>query len=170
VISGRTPLGEGYRRRGADRLGATTGPQPPQERRLPYLDGIRAFAVLTVLLYHGGVSWVSGGLLGVDVFFVLSGFLITGLLVKEYAERSTIRLPAFWAARARRLLPALFITLLGVSAYLHFFSGSVDVSSGRGDVFATLFYFANWHFILAGQGYFAQAAAPPRSCTRGRWP
>lgn len=132
----------------------------PHRRRLPYLDGIRAFAVLAVVLYHAGVSWVGGGLLGVDVFFVLSGFLITSLLCTEFAAEATIRLRAFYARRARRLLPALFILLLGVSAYAYFFSSTVDVASVRGDAFSTLFYFSNWHFVFSDQGYFVQSASP----------
>lgn len=129
-------------------------------RRLPYLDGIRALAVAVVVLFHAGASWVGGGLLGVDVFFVLSGFLITSLLCAEFAGTATIRLRTFWAGRSRRLLPALFIVLLGIAAYCWAFSPTVDVSSARGDAFSTLFYVANWHFILSDQGYFAIAASP----------
>ncbi len=140
-------------------------PEPPQaglpsRHRLPYLDGIRAFAVTVVVLFHAGVSWVGGGLLGVDVFFVLSGFLISALLCTEFAAEATIRLGAFYARRARRLLPALFILLLGVAAYAYFFSSTVDVASVRGDAVSTLFYFSNWHFIFSDQGYFVQSASP----------
>ena len=132
----------------------------PSGGRLAPLDGIRAFAVLTVLLYHGGVSWVTGGLLGVDVFFVLSGFLITSLLCREYLRKGTIALKDFWGRRARRLLPALLVLLLGVAAYGYLAAGSIDVSKLRGDALSTLLYVANWRFILSDQGYFAQAAAP----------
>jgi peptidoglycan/LPS O-acetylase OafA/YrhL len=128
--------------------------------RFAALDGIRAFAVMAVLLYHFGISWLGGGLLGVDVFFVLSGFLITSLLCREFAGTQTIRLGHFWANRARRLLPALFVLILGIAAYVRLFAGSVDVSSIRSDAIATLLYGANWHFVLSAQGYFAQAAAP----------
>src|ERR1700685_2541542 len=92
---------------------------------LPALDGIRAFAVTAVILYHFGVAGVSGGLLGVDVFFVLSGFLITSLLCEEHLKRGTIRLRQFWARRARRLLPGLFLLLLGVAVYAWAFRNSV---------------------------------------------
>ncbi len=129
-------------------------------RRFSALDGIRAFAVMAVLFYHAGISWVGGGLLGVDVFFVLSGFLITSLLCRELSRSATVRLSRFWAQRARRLLPALFILLLGVAVYTYAFRGSVDLSLIRGDALSTLFYVSNWHFIIADQGYFAQAAAP----------
>ncbi|HEX7459946.1 MAG TPA: acyltransferase, partial [Acidimicrobiales bacterium] len=88
-------------------------------RRFSALDGIRAFAVMAVLLYHGGISWMGGGLLGVDVFFVLSGFLITTLLCRELARSDAVRLARFWAQRARRLLPGLFILILGVAAYAY---------------------------------------------------
>ncbi|HTT87637.1 MAG TPA: acyltransferase, partial [Acidimicrobiales bacterium] len=131
------------------------------EVRLPFLDGIRAAAVVVVLLYHAGVPGVGGGLLGVDVFFVLSGFLITSLLCAEHATSGGLRLRRFWARRARRLLPALFILLLGVAAYARVFSGSVDGAAIRADALATLLYVANWHFIASSQGYFAQASASP---------
>lgn len=129
-------------------------------RRLSALDGIRAFAVLAVLLYHAGISWLGGGLLGVDIFFVLSGYLITSLLCRELVRTSKVRLRQFWAQRARRLLPALFVLLLGVAAYVRVFASSLDVGSVRADALATLTYVSNWHFILSDQGYFAHAAAP----------
>ncbi len=113
-----------------------------------------------MLLYHFGVSWMGGGLLGVDVFFVLSGFLITSLLCRELASSGTIRLGGFWAQRARRLLPALFLMVLGVAAYAYVFRGTIDLAAVRDDAVSTLLYVANWHFILSDQGYFAQAAAP----------
>ncbi len=129
-------------------------------RRFSALDGIRALAVLAVLLYHAGISWMGGGLLGVDVFFVLSGFLITSLLCRELAATTTIRLGRFWGQRARRLLPALFVLVLGVAAYAYAFRGTLDLSAVRSDALSTLLYVANWHFIFSDQGYFAQAAAP----------
>ena len=128
--------------------------------RTASLDGIRAFAVLAVLAYHFGVPGVAGGSLGVDVFFVLSGYLITSLMVREHHSSGTIRLRAFWGRRARRLFPALFVLVMGVLAYAHFFASDVNFSSLRSDVASTLLYFANWHFVLSAQGYFAKAAAP----------
>src|SRR6266545_1497001 len=89
----------------------------------PALDGIRAFAVAAVLMYHAGQSWAIGGYLGVDAFFVLSGYLITTLLVSEWANTGGIALGAFWARRARRLLPALFLVLGGVALYAVAFAG-----------------------------------------------
>ncbi len=129
-------------------------------RRFSALDGIRALAVLAVLCYHAGISWTGGGLLGVDVFFVLSGFLITTLLCRELAATGTVRLGRFWAQRARRLLPALVVLMFGVAAYAYVFRTSLDLASLRADALSTMFYVANWHFIFSDQGYFAQAAAP----------
>jgi peptidoglycan/LPS O-acetylase OafA/YrhL len=131
-------------------------------RRLAYLaplDGVRAFAVAAVLMYHGGLSFMTGGFMGVDVFFVLSGFLITSLLVGEFRESLTIKLGAFWARRARRLLPALLLMLLFVA-----FFASVIVPKGtygalRLDALSTLLYVSNWHFILVNSNYFNETAA-----------
>src|SRR5262245_28901368 len=80
----------------------------------PALDGVRALAVTAVLLFHGGVAWLHGGFLGVDAFFVLSGFLITSLLLAERDRTGRIRLGSFWLRRARRLLPALLVVLVVV--------------------------------------------------------
>src|ERR1700704_3900391 len=85
----------------------------------PALDGLRALAVLAVIAYHDNYSWAKGGFLGVDTFFVLSGFLITTLLVSEYRRGATIRFGQFWARRARRLLPALLLVLVFVAVYTH---------------------------------------------------
>ena len=131
--------------------------------RLPYLpafDGLRAAAVMAVLLYHGGVGWLPGGYLGVDTFFVLSGFLITALLLAEWQQRGGIALGAFWARRARRLLPALLLVLLGVGAYAAFLAPAHELASLRADSLATLFYGANWRFVASAQGYFDQFVTP----------
>jgi peptidoglycan/LPS O-acetylase OafA/YrhL len=125
----------------------------------PQLDGLRAVAIVAVMLYHGGISWAGGGFLGVDVFFVLSGFLITTLLVREWNSRGSVSLSGFWLRRARRLLPALLVMLLAVCAYASFLAPASQLSSIRGDALSTLAYVANWHQIIANQGYFAQADA-----------
>jgi peptidoglycan/LPS O-acetylase OafA/YrhL len=126
---------------------------------LPALDGVRAFAVLAVMMYHGGLGITTGGFMGVDTFFTLSGFLITSLLVSEWRETWTIRLGSFWARRARRLLPALLMMLLFVA-----FFASVIVPKGtygalRLDALATLLYVSNWHFILVNSNYFNETAS-----------
>ena len=84
---------------------------------LPGLDGLRALAVLAVLLYHARPQWLPGGYLGVEVFFVISGFIITRGLLKEWQDTGRISLGAFWLRRARRLLPALFLLLVSVMTY-----------------------------------------------------
>ncbi len=86
------------------------------QRYMPGLDGLRALAVLAVIAYHEQFAWASGGLLGVGVFFTLSGFLITGLLIEQWSGEGRIRLGDFWLRRARRLLPALFVMLAIVTA------------------------------------------------------
>src|SRR5690625_3722855 len=78
----------------------------------PDVEGLRAIAVGLVLIYHGGVTFVSGGYIGVDVFFVISGFLITGLLIRELERTNTISLPTFYARRAKRLLPASAVVFI----------------------------------------------------------
>jgi peptidoglycan/LPS O-acetylase OafA/YrhL len=133
------------------------------ERRLshqPALDGIRGLAVAAVLAYHAGLSWARGGFLGVDAFFVLSGYLISSLLLLEWRARGTIALSAFWARRARRLLPALFLMLIGVAGYALVFAASEEIGKLRGDALATLGYVANWRPLFSGQSYFDQFSVP----------
>jgi peptidoglycan/LPS O-acetylase OafA/YrhL len=131
-----------------------------QSVRLPALDGVRALAVIAVMAYHGGVALAGGGFLGVDVFFVLSGYLITSLLLAEWDGQHTIRLRAFWARRARRLLPALLLLLVAVSISARLAAPADTLGSLRADALATLGYVSNWHFIFGGRSYFARAAAP----------
>jgi peptidoglycan/LPS O-acetylase OafA/YrhL len=126
----------------------------------PALDGIRALAVGSVMLYHASQSWALGGYLGVDAFFVLSGFLITTLLVTEWSSRGAIQLGAFWLRRAKRLLPALVVVILGIVFYAAVFAAPAEMEKIRSDGFATLAYAANWKFIFAGQSYFDQFTQP----------
>jgi peptidoglycan/LPS O-acetylase OafA/YrhL len=131
----------------------------------PALDGVRALAVTAVLLFHGGVAALAGGLgrggfLGVDAFFVLSGFLITSLLLAERATTGRIRLSAFWIRRARRLLPALLVLLVVVVLVYRAASEAHALSLLRGDALAALAYVANWRMIYRGDDYFTQTAAP----------
>ena len=108
------------------------------------------------MAYHGGLSFLPAGFFGVDAFFVLSGFLITTLLVTEWAGANRIALRAFWARRARRLLPALLVMLIFVALYPRFVAAPGMYPSLRWDSIAALFYSANWRFIVSGQSYFAQ--------------
>ena len=112
-----------------------------------------------VVLYHAGVSWIPGGLLGVDVFFVLSGFLITSLLLREVRSGGRIDLRAFWLRRARRLLPALLLVLVAVSLWAAL-DRAQDIHSIRLDVVASLLYVANWRFAASHQGYFSSSQSP----------
>lgn len=125
----------------------------------PALDGIRAVAVAAILLYHGGVSVVSGGFLAVDIFFVLSGFLITSLLLAEWAQSGTLNLKEFWVRRARRLLPALLL-LLAVILLVSLFVAGRQGETMRTHSVATLFYASNWWFIAEGSNYFDQFSDP----------
>ncbi len=124
------------------------------ERELPYnpaLDGVRAVAIALVLCYHGGPTLVPGGFVGVDTFFVLSGFLITSILVREQDTSGRIALLSFWARRVRRLLPALVVMVGVVLLWAHFFA-RYDYPGLGGDARSVLFYFANWHFS-SGSSY-----------------
>jgi Acyltransferase family len=120
----------------------------------PALDGLRALAVAAVIAYHLGAGWARGGFLGVDAFFVLSGFLITSLLLTEWGRHGGISLPRFWVRRARRLLPALFLVLGAIALYAATLAPSHQLRTLRADGLASVFYFANWHFVLSGQSYF----------------
>ena len=129
--------------------------------RIAGLDGLRAIAVSGVLLYHGGVSAVPGGFLGVDLFFVISGFLITTLLIEEAVHRDgEIDLVGFWGRRARRLLPALLVVTAITVVVFSTHQSIADATDLRRDALAALLYVANWHLLLGGEGYFEALAAP----------
>ena len=122
---------------------------------------MRAFAVGAVLLYHAGQSWAVGGYLGVDAFFVLSGFLITTLLVTEWGARGRIDLAAFWVRRARRLLPALGVVIVGIACLRRRCSPRRPRSgASAATASASLVYVANWRFVFSGQSYFDQFTQP----------
>jgi peptidoglycan/LPS O-acetylase OafA/YrhL len=120
---------------------------------IPALDGIRGVAVVAIIATHT-IGAIPGGFLSVDVFFVLSGYLITSLLVAEWRQSDTISLGRFWSRRARRLLPALFLMLTGVGAGAALWPQIFATPSLRGDTLATVFYVANWHFIANHTNYF----------------
>jgi peptidoglycan/LPS O-acetylase OafA/YrhL len=125
---------------------------------MPGLDGLRAFAVMAVIVYHLGFGWASGGLLGVAVFFTLSGYLITDLLLSQYAI-GRLRLREFWLARARRLLPALFVMLVIVSVWV-WADDRAQLSVVRGQVFAGVVYVSNWWQSFQHISYFARFGPP----------
>ena len=131
----------------------------PRLMHQPALDGLRGLAVAGVLLFHGG--HLTGGFLGVDAFFVLSGFLITSLLLAEARDRGRIALGAFWARRARRLLPALVVRARRPSRCTHWLLAKPDeLSTIRGDALATIGYFANWRAIFTSRDYWALFRSP----------
>ncbi|MEE8346734.1 MAG: acyltransferase family protein [Dehalococcoidia bacterium] len=138
-------------------------------KRLPYLpglDGMRAVAVIAVLLYHARPGWVPGGFLGVDVFFVISGYLITCILLAEWRQRGRINLGGFWLRRARRLLAAMFflvVTVLAVAVILV----PGEVASLRVDALAAAGYMTNWYLIFDHQPYFESFGRP--SLLRHLW-
>ncbi|MFX4287260.1 acyltransferase family protein [Janibacter sp. G349] len=135
-----------------------------QHASLPYrpaIDGLRALAVVSVIAYHVYPRSAPGGWFGVDIFFVISGFLITSLLLAQYrGNRGRIDLVDFWLARARRLLPALFVVLAAVLVAATFLTLPGRRGSVAGDVLATIFYVANWRFVLGDEAYFGQVASP----------
>ncbi|NLA37639.1 MAG: acyltransferase, partial [Actinobacteria bacterium] len=125
---------------------------------LPGLDGLRGLAVVAVVLFHGNWTWARGGFVGVSVFFTLSGFLITSLLIAEHRRHSTVSLRRFWTRRFGRLLPAAWLTIAATviaAARLGQYGGE-----DRGDALASLFQVANWRFLLSGASYGDVFAAP----------
>ena len=127
---------------------------------LPGLDGLRALAIIGVLLYHAGIDWLPGGFLGVDVFFVISGFLITSLVLEEYDRSGRIDFKRFYLGRARRLLPAVVVLLIVVGIAVLFVYQDA-LSAFRQDALATIFYVNNWWYVLVDQSYFESMGRPP---------
>lgn len=130
---------------------------------VPALDGVRALAVVAVLLFHGEITGVEGGFLGVSVFFTLSGFLITSLLLREWAATTSdgIDLRRFWARRFRRLLPASWLTI-GLVVLMGWAGAweTEQLRALRGDVPWSLAELVNWHFILQGTSYGDAQSSP----------
>ncbi|MGZ4674441.1 MAG: acyltransferase family protein [Ilumatobacteraceae bacterium] len=134
-----------------------------QLNRVPYLpglDGMRAFAVVAVMIYHANHTWLGGGFLGVEVFFVISGYLITLLLIGEHERTGRVALSKFWLRRARRLLPAVLTMMSALAVYMALFKRQPQGRT-RGDFLAGVFYSSNWYQIFVGQGYTANEAFVP---------
>ena len=136
-------------------------PEPVRgsQRYLPGLDGLRALAVGAVVAYHVDLGWAQGGLLGVGVFFTLSGYLITDLLLGQQESTGGLQLADFWLRRARRLLPALFLMLAVVVAWVTLLDRSL-LPATRGAVVASVGYVSNWWLIAQHSSYFAQFGPP----------
>jgi peptidoglycan/LPS O-acetylase OafA/YrhL len=128
--------------------------------RIPALDGLRGLAVLGVLLFHGEISGFGGGFLGVSIFFTLSGFLITSLLLVERDRKRRISLGKFWGRRARRILPAALIALAGVAIFGLTVADAHQAERLPADGLSALTEVANWRFVLGDQSYAALFSAP----------
>jgi len=135
-------------------------PEPVRkgQRYMPGLDGLRALAVLAVIAYHLGLSWAPGGLLGVGVFFTLSGYLITDLLLAQW-NAGNLRLGDFWLRRARRLLPGLFLMMIVVTVWVSVTDRS-ELTDLRGQVLSASIYVNNWWQISQHVSYFARFGPP----------
>jgi peptidoglycan/LPS O-acetylase OafA/YrhL len=142
-------------------LGSTfsrSGEPRPTWAALPHngsLDGLRAIAVGLVVFFHAGVPWLPAGFVGVDVFFVLSGFLITSLIVREVWSTRRLDLVGFWARRARRLLPAALLVLVVTAVAYAMVAPAIDVASNRSSFPAAALYVSNWVFADQAVDYFA---------------
>ncbi|MGA7436351.1 MAG: acyltransferase, partial [Solirubrobacterales bacterium] len=122
------------------------------QRYMPGLDGLRAIAVLAVIAYHLDIGWAQGGLLGVGIFFTLSGYLITDILLEAWSNQR-LKLGQFWLARARRLLPALFVMLIVVMAWVTLGDPSL-LGDLRGVAISSALFTSNWWVIFQDQSYF----------------
>jgi peptidoglycan/LPS O-acetylase OafA/YrhL len=142
---------------GTPSSGVRRGPVVPY---VPGLDGLRALAVIAVIIYHANREWLGGGFLGVEVFFVISGYLITLLLIAERERTGVVSLTDFWVRRARRLLPALFTLLIGVITYCALFNRD-RLGRLRGDVVGGFFYVSNWFQVWTGSSYTSSAEFAP---------
>ena len=134
-------------------------PQPRASYR-PDVEGIRGLAILLVVAFHANVGWLAGGYVGVDVFFVLSGFLITGLLAREVADTGDVDLSEFYARRARRLLPAMLVVLLATLAMVAWLYAPIDQPGIAGDARAVALHYGNVRFATSALDYYATADNP----------
>jgi len=132
----------------------TAAPAPRAAHYRPQFDGLRAVAVYLVVAYHAGIPVFSGGFIGVDLFFVLSGYLVTQLLLRDFRSSDRVGFRRFYARRFRRLLPAAFVTLIVTAIVYTAVAAPVDVIAARGGFRASFLYVANWHFIAQSNDYF----------------
>ncbi|MFJ3829151.1 acyltransferase family protein [Streptomyces sp. NPDC090046] len=137
------------------RSGSESGPSPHRSAFRPDIEGLRAVAVLAVLAFHAGIPWTTGGFVGVDVFFVISGYLITGLLVREAITTGRIRLGDFFSRRARRLLPSAAVVLAVVAVAGAGLTVPLRRTGMEYDVVAAALSFANWRFVSQRTDYLA---------------
>ncbi|WP_086428966.1 acyltransferase family protein [Staphylococcus cornubiensis] len=134
--------------------------RPITPRYMPGLDGIRAIAVIAIIIYHLNPQWLTGGFLGVDTFFVISGYLITSLLLTEYHNTGKIELVSFWLRRFKRLIPAVLFLVMGVLVLTLIFMPT-EIQKVRADSIAAIFYVSNWWYIMQNVDYFEQFAVQP---------
>lgn len=138
---------------------SVTGTVAGMRRYVPSLDGIRAIAVIAVILYHIRINLLPGGFLGVTLFFVLSGYLITTLLMSESSSTGKIDIRQFWLRRIRRLLPGLYVMMAVVLIYIIFFDRA-QFPQWRLDALSSVFYMSNWWFIFHQVSYFNRFGTP----------
>ena len=129
-------------------------------RYMPGLDGLRAIAVIGIIIYHLNKQWLTGGFLGVDTFFVISGYLITSLLLFEYESTGIINLKQFWLRRVKRLIPAMSVLVMVVTVATLILKPD-EIVNIKQDAFAAVFYVSNWWYIASDVNYFEQFAFMP---------
>ena len=139
-------------------------PEPPKKeikkiKNVAALDGLRTFAIVSVMLYHLGFQWFKGGLIGVTLFFVLSGYLITGLIKSEIEGTGKLNLKRFWLHRVRRLFPAIFLVVVVVAIACLLFNHLL-LTKMRPDIIPSLVWMQNWWYIFRGLSYFDSIGDP----------
>jgi peptidoglycan/LPS O-acetylase OafA/YrhL len=139
----------------ADATAVETSKRATSHRYRPYLDGLRAVAVYLVVAFHAGLGLVSGGFIGVDIFFVLSGFLVTGILIRDLASTGHVRWRMFYSRRVRRILPASLIALVVTALVYAIVASPLEMFDALGGFRAAFFYVGNWFFIHQATDYFA---------------
>jgi peptidoglycan/LPS O-acetylase OafA/YrhL len=149
----------GWTSRAPDAVADRAGPGPRSGFRAD-VEGLRAVAILLVVAYHAGIAFLPGGFVGVDVFFVISGFLITGLLVRELDATGRISIPRFYARRVRRLLPAIVVMTVVIAILAWFVQNPLDREDTGGDIVAAGLFYANWHFAQQAVDYLASQQEP----------